>query len=77
MNEMVGYVFGSLDTHGRAITELIKVQRAQIKYNKSTTFYALVTTIAVTDLLCRCKKQEAKIKALSKEIEELKEMKGE
>lgn len=77
MNEMVGYIFGSLDTHGRAITELIKTHRAQIKFNKSTTFFALVTTITVTDLLRRCKKQEEKLNSLAKEIEELKEMKGE
>lgn len=77
MNEMIGYIFGSLDTHERTITKLIKTHRAQIKFNKSTAFYAFVTTIAVTDLVYRCKKQEEKIKALSKEIEELKEMKGE
>ena len=77
MNEMVGHIFGSLEIHGRAISELIKVQYSQNKFNKSTTFYAFVTTIAVTDLMRRCKKQEEKIKALSKEIEELKEMKGE
>lgn len=77
MNEMIGYVFGSLDIHGIAITELIKLHRAQIKFNKTTTFFALVTTITVTDLMRKCKKQEEKIRSLAKEIEELKEMKGE
>ena len=77
MNEMIGHIFGSLSNHEKNINDIFKAMRAQLKFNKSVTNYAIITTITVTGITWRMRKQEEKIKSLVKEIEELKEMKGE
>ena len=77
MNEMIGHIFGSLDIHERAISNIYGAIKAQKKLNKRTAFTLLFTTLTVTKLISKVEKQNKKIESITKELEELKQTKGE
>ena len=77
MNEMVGYIFGSLYNSEEAIKQINKALKKQAKLNRHLVTIALVTSMYMYLNEYRYKNQNNKIKALSKEIEELKSMEGE
>ena len=69
MNEMLGYVFGSLENNRRDILNLKKCINNQIKINKLNVFSGFCTVAA---MMCFQKYNDAKIKKLEEEIELLK-----
>lgn len=77
MNEMIGYVFGNLHIHEKAIADIYGSIQAQKKLNKRTAVAMLFTTLTISKLVVRVAKQNEKIESLTKELEELKETKGE
>ena len=76
MNEMIGYIFGSLHNSEDAIKHINKALKSQAKLNKYFAIMAIMSTGYMYICDYERKKQNRKIEALSKEIEELK-MKGE
>lgn len=77
MNEMIGHVFGNLDIHNKAIADIYETMKKQKKLNRTTAVMMLFTTLTVYKLVAAVTKQNEKIESLTKEIEELKETKGE
>lgn len=69
MNEMLGYVFGSLENNRRDILNLKKCMNNQIKINKLNVFSGFCSIAAI---LCFQKYNDMKIKKLEEEIELLK-----
>ena len=69
MNEMLGYVFGSLENNRRDILNLKKCMNNQIKINKLHVFSGFCSIAAI---LCFQKYNDMKIKKLEEEIELLK-----
>ena len=76
MNDMIGYIFGSLHNSEEAIKLINKALKSQAKLNRQLITITAVTTLYMYMSEYERKKQNKKIEALSKEIEELK-MKGE
>ena len=75
--ETLNYIFGNLCSTEKAIRHIGKCLVHQNKINKQFATFALVAaTHAVLVNIYICE-QDKKIKKLSKEIEELKETKGE
>lgn len=75
MEKMIGYIFGSLHNSEKAINDLNKNLKAQKRFNSVVLISIL--TLTVYESVCEkiIKKQEEKIEALAKEIDELKEEK--
>ena len=69
MNEMLSYVFGSLENNRRDILNLKKCMNNQIKINKLNVFSGFCSIAAI---LCFQKYNDMKIKKLEEEIELLK-----
>ena len=77
MNEMIGYIFGSLDKSEKAIGVIAKALKKQSTHNKWVTAFAILVaaeSYITTKLL---KQHQEQIEALSRELEELKNEKGE
>lgn len=70
MNEMIGYIFGSLRNSEAAIKQINKTLRCQTQFNSKVSIFAMCTTACLV-------MQYRKIETLRKEIEELKSVKGE
>lgn len=76
MAEMLSYIFGSLQASEDAVRVAKRELRRQRKFNKTVAVFALVSTAyAITMELCVLE-QDKKIEKLSKEIKELKHVKG-
>lgn len=77
MEKMIGYIFGNIELHDKAIVAIAQALKSQSKINKTTKAFMLATTayIVVSDMQRR--EDQKKIDALTKEIKELKEVKGE
>lgn len=77
MNEIFGYIFNNLGKSEKAIELICEILNKQNKINKHFTTFMMLTAVYMCVDIYGYKKQEEKIEALSKEIEELKSMKGE
>ena len=77
MDEMIGYIFGSLRNSEDAIKLINKALKGQAKLNRQLIGVAVCTTLYMYFNEHESRKSNRKIEALSKEIEELKKMKGE
>lgn len=77
MNETMNYIFGNLHAMEGVIGHIGKALKNQNKINKRVcTAVVVLTAYAVVTDIC-IKEQNKKIEELSKQIEELKESKGE
>lgn len=76
MNEMIGYIFGSLRTSETSIKNIRRILREQARTNRMVTVFALSVTAYVFAAGIQNMKQYKEIKKLSRELEELKRMKG-
>lgn len=77
MNEMIGYIFGSLDKTERAIGVLAKAMKKQASHNKWVAAFAILVAADSYITTKMLKQHQEQIEALSKELEELKNEKGE
>ena len=77
MDKTIGYIFGRLEIDEIAIGNIVSKLKKQMSFNKSVTFFAMACTayMIVADVMR--KEDLKKIEALTKEVEELKETKGE
>lgn len=70
MEKMVSYIFGNIETHDRAIVAIAKTLKNQARLNKTVALFAVATGACLYLI-------DKRIEKLTKEIEELKEAKGE
>lgn len=77
MNGMIDYIFSSLKTSERAITNINRTLFAQNKLNNVVTVFAIVTLVNIAVMKKRIREQDEKINKLTKENEELNPEKGE
>lgn len=71
MNEMMSYIFGTLQKNEAALTNVAKALKAQSKFNKNLTIFVLAGTVYVYVSERRRKEQEKKIKQLREELDKL------
>lgn len=77
MEKMISYIFGSLEVAEKAIGALAKDVKKQKYFNKYFAMFA-VSCIAYAFINEeQRKKDNEKIESLTKEVEEMKKMKGE
>lgn len=77
MNNMIGYIFGSLHSSEKAISGIIKCLKSQSRVNKAFVLCSVIGAVNIVVLVDKCEQQQKAIEKLAKEIEELKEAKGE
>jgi len=77
MDKMINYIFGNLQSSSDSIKSIKKTLKTQAKFNRTLNAFAF--TIIIYALMAKTHNygQDKKIEELSKEIEELKRMKGE
>ena len=76
MEEAVAYIFRSLYCSEISISKLNKTVQNQKKKNRLTTYFMLVCCVKFIADEIRDDERDSKIKALTSEVEELKNMKG-
>lgn len=76
MNEMLCYIFSNLKSSEYALKGIGKILSSQAKFNKAVTLFAIVATLNVVVTEAELKRQKRKIDKMSKEIEELRHVKG-
>lgn len=76
MDDMLSYVFGSLQTSEKTIRSIKYVLRNQAKLNRTLTAFALILTAHTIIMEIHSREQSKKVKKLSKEIKELQSTKG-
>ena len=77
MDKTIGYIFGRLEIDEIAIGNIVSKLKKQMSFNKSVTFFAMACTAYMIVADAMRKEDLKKIDALTKEVEELKETKGE
>lgn len=77
MEKMIGYIFGSLQASEAAIGGIVKTLKQQNKINKIFALSMLVGAGYIYSCETQRKKYVERIESLTKDIEELKLMKGE
>lgn len=77
MEKMISYVFGSMEIHERAIGGIVDTLKKQEAFNKRVALFAMATTACVLVMDIQRKENTKKIEKLTKEVEELKTVKGE
>ena len=77
MDKTIGYIFGRLEIDEIAIGNIVSKLKKQMSFNKSVTFFAMACTVYMIVADVMRKEDLKKIEALTKEVEELKETKGE
>lgn len=77
MDEMVTYVLNAQRTYEDRIRELKQMLRSANKRNRSLSLVIIVGSIIAARAYLHSKAQNEKIESMSKELEELKAMKGE
>ena len=77
MVEMVNYIFGSLQASSDAVRSINKTLQNQARFNRMLTAFAFTITTYAFMVEIHNYGQDKRIEELSKEIEELKRMKGE
>jgi hypothetical protein len=75
MDEMIGYIFGSLRSSDNAVKGIGKTLKKQEIINRKTTFSILILAAYTTVVAMHYHEQNEKIKSLKKEINDLKEPK--
>lgn len=73
MSEVMNYIFKSLDMHDKTFKAIGNYVKHQNKVNVCLTVGMVLTTWYMYENEKKCIEQNKKIKALRKEIEELKE----
>ena len=77
MDKTIGYIFGRLEIDEIAIGNIVSKLKKQMSFNKSVTFFAMACKVYMIVADAMRKEDLKKIEALTKEVEELKETKGE
>ena len=77
MDKMIGYIFNTLQDTEDSVKFITKVLKRQQSFNRNVVAFAGFTLLYICVNEHERKKQNEKIKALSEEIEELKNAKGE
>lgn len=77
MGETMNYIFKRLQNTENALDNVYRVMRTQTKINKNTTLFAIAVVANLIIGEIEREKQEARIRKLEKEIEELKYSEGE
>lgn len=77
MDKTLGYIFGSLQVSEAAIGGIIKELKTQNRINKLMGLALLLNAIVVWGAAEHCLENKKKIEALTKEIKEMKKLKGE
>lgn len=76
MNEMIRYIFGSMQSQERSMKNVKKTLRMQAKTNTWLTLFTVVSTACMVTAEVKRLEMMAEIKALKDEIEELKHAEG-
>lgn len=76
MNEMIRYIFGSMQSQERSMKNVRKTLRMQAKTNTWLTLFTVVSTACMVTAEVKRLEMMAEIKALKDEIEELKHAEG-
>lgn len=76
MNEMIRYIFGSMQSQERSMKNVKKTLRMQAKINTWLTLFTVVSTACMVTAEVKRLEMMAEIKALKDEIEELKHAEG-
>lgn len=71
MDEMLTYVFKSLQLNDAALTAIAKTLKTQMKFNRNVALFAIATAVYAYANESRCHKLEKKIKELRKDLDEL------
>lgn len=77
MNEMMNYIFSNLNNTDASIRNIAKILKKQTKINNQIGTFAFCMGLYILIDSTVEKKQQKKIDALVKEVEELKQAKGE
>lgn len=77
MDEMIGYIFGSLKSSEDAVKRINKTLCHQAKINQTRTLFTFAVTVYIVAAELHNYERNKKIEELSNEIKELKRMKGE
>lgn len=77
MDEIMNYIFKSLQNTEKALDKVCRVMRNQTKFNKNIRFFAVAVTTNLIIGEVERREQAAKIRKLEREIEELKHSEGE
>jgi len=71
MNEIMSYIFSSLQKNDAALATIAKAFKSQVKFNRSVTIFTVATAIYVCANERRCNKLEKEIRELRKDVDEL------
>lgn len=77
MENTFNYIFGNLMVNNNAIKQIAKCLKTQSRFNMCMVTFTVFATLGAMSLNAQINEQEEKINKLTKEIEELKETKGE
>lgn len=72
MNEMLNYIFGSLNASERAVKGINRTLQSQNSINARTTLCLFISTACILAMSAQIKEQSKEIEKLSDEVEELK-----
>lgn len=76
MNEMIRYIFGSMQSQECSMKNVKKTLKMQTKMNACLTLFTVVSTACMVTAEVKRLEMMAEIKALKDEIEELKHAEG-
>lgn len=71
MNEMLNYIFGSMNASERAIKRINKTLQSQNSINARTTLLFISMACSILAMSAQIKEQREEIKKLSDEVKEL------
>lgn len=72
MNEMLNYIFGSLNASERAMKRINRTLQSQNSINARTTLCLFISTACILAMSAQIKRQREEIEKLSDEVKELK-----
>lgn len=72
MNEMLNYIFRSMNASDRAVKRINRVLQSQNSINARTTLCLFISTACILAMSAQIKEQSKEIEKLSDEVEELK-----
>ena len=71
MNEMLNYIFGSMNASERAIKRINRTLQSQNSINARTTLCLFISTACILAMSAQIKEQSKEIEKLSDEVKEL------
>jgi hypothetical protein len=77
MNDIIGYIFGSLKSCEDSMEAIKQSLRNQIRINQRVSLFTAIAAVSIVALEIREIERDKKIRQLKKEVEELKQTKGE